>query len=170
MTERKRGSKVVGHSREYFIRQMLRSSWSPERVALWLEQRHPDETLSSDTIRSYRTNFLTPDEVLAPSGYEEALKRIDVKVDALQELYNAVEIQKRRMAYLLNLETQSSIALRDTRLEMEVLVKMLLAILDKEMDLGVRERRPEVFEQRVVDVEAYLSRVFKMREELEKNR
>lgn len=157
------GKKIKGSAVEGLIERMLLTGWSPAKVSVWLKQNRPDSYASADTIRAYRDNFIPKDRILPPSAYAQKIKEIDVMVDSLQELYNLVEVQKRRISLIIRTEDTSGITLPDARKEVELYRDLLVEICKLEMDLGVRRKIPiEIVEARF-DLDKMLERFIQRR-------
>jgi hypothetical protein len=122
---------------------MLKSGWSPARIAEWLEQNVPEEQqISEETIRDYVKTYLKADEILQPSYVEKKLKEINVSIDTLRELYNLIELQKQRLSLILRVEDDSNITLPDGHREVELLRDTILSAVELEMKLGIRKQAP----------------------------
>jgi hypothetical protein len=127
--KRQEGKMVLEHPLKDTIDRMLFSGWSPARVCNWLNKEHPelkDQNPSERTIRYYLDNHVEAKLVLPPSVYENSLKRLDISIDALQELYNLIEFQKRRMGYLIELEDTTKSCSPQTVHEKRLLKEMLV--------------------------------------------
>jgi len=144
-----KGKSILQHPDRSTIDRMLQTGWSPQKVHDWLFSRKK-ELVTAQTIASYRKNHIDAKLILDPSIYALKLKQLDVQIDSLQELYNLIEVQKRRLGYLIKVEDQSEIALPDTRDEIKVLRDTIIKTVELEMQLGIRSKAAfEVIEKRI---------------------
>lgn len=143
------GRSVLEHPDRSTIERMFLSGWSAEKIHHWLKSRNKVAP-AIDTLRAFRDKQISADKMLPPSVYALKLNQLDIQIDSLQELYNLLEIQKRRMGYLLDTEDKALITLPDTRKEMELLKNIIVDVIKLEMEMGIRERRPmELIEKKI---------------------
>jgi hypothetical protein len=135
------GRSLLSHPDKITIEQMICSGWTTTQIHQWLLDNEK-ELISEKVISDYRANYIKPKLILPASTYAKKLKQLDVKVNTLQELYNIIEIQKRRLGYYFDNETQYKSANPDTRKELEFLEKTIKDAIELEMDLGIRTKRP----------------------------
>lgn len=138
---------------------MILTGWAPLKIQNFLRHKYPeDESLwvSERTLYNYRTNFINLKMVLSPSEYATKIKELDVVIDTLQELYNNIEIQKRRVSLNLKIEDVNNVSLPDTRKEMELLHTMIANALQLEMKLGIRKAEPDRLEVRSMSLNELL--------------
>jgi len=162
-----RGQSVKKHPDLAIIKRMLLSGWRPPKIFDWLV-KHKKPTLSVKTLTNFRDNYLDVKQILPTSVYEEKLKEVDIFIDSLQELYNLIAMQKERIGYLLNIEDKSKIALPDTREELKILRDLLIKIVQLEMELGIRDKRPIEIIEKKFDMTEMLKEWLSIRETLEK--
>lgn len=156
-----KGLKTRDHPDADLITKMLMMGRSPKRIEEWLRHKYPDDKskwISERTLYSFRKNFINPKMVLPTSYYEEKIKELDCDIDALRELYNQIEIQKRRIAYNLKLEDKAEVSLPDTRKEMELLHTMLANAITLEMKLGIRREATKKIEVAHIDMNDLLEK------------
>lgn len=168
MTKKKKkslkGKTLLRHPERSTIDKMLLSGWIPLRVHEWLEMKGKD-VVSTTTLTHYRNNFLDAKMILPPSTYEKKIKQLDVQIDTLRELYNLIEIQKRRLGYLLESEESYKRNHPDTRQELQLLRDTIVKAIDLEMDLGIREKAAIEIHEKKFDMAELLRTVIKEREE-----
>ena len=144
-----KGKSLQKHPEIDMIERMIVTGWSPAKINEWLK-RTEKVPASANSIKNYRANYIKPRAILSPSIYALKLKQIDVYIDSLQELYNLIEIQKRRLGLALTEEHQSQVALPSTRKELELLKDTIVKTIELEMELGIKEKRPiEVIDKRI---------------------
>lgn len=144
-----RGATVLDHPDRATIEKMFLTGWTASKIHNWLVSREK-VPVSVQTLAHFRDNHIDAKLILPPSVYEQKLKHLDVQIDALQELYNLVEIQKRRLSYILKVEDDSRITLPDARDEMRLLKDTIVKVIQLEMELGIRDKRPmEIIEKRI---------------------
>lgn len=144
-----RGKSVLKHPDKMTIDKMLQTGWSPAKVHNWLISRQK-EKVSEKTLLHYRNNYIDSKSILPASVYHTKIKQLDVQIDSLQELYNLIEIQKRRIGHLLITEEQDKTAYPETRKEIELLKDTIIKTVQLEMELGIRDKRPiELIEKRI---------------------
>ena len=166
----KKGLKVTEHPDQNLIHRMLLSGWVPLKIESWLKERYPTDDskwICERTLLDYRKNFLNLNEGLPVSVYENRLKQIDVAVDTLQELYSAIEQQKRRMGWNLAIEDKNKVSLPDTREEMDLLYRMITKAVELEMRLGIRKESPAQLEVKQFSLEVFLTKYRQERKENE---
>ena len=148
-----RGKSVLEHPDKATIDKMLLSGWTISKVHEWLIN-HDKKEVSAQTLLQYRDNYIDPKLVLPPSIYHKRIKLLDCQVDALQELYNLMEIQKRRVGNFLEIEDIEQIANPDIRKELELLKDTIVKTIQLEMEMGIRDKRAiEIIEKKFDMVE-----------------
>lgn len=146
---RRRGRLVLEHPDRATIDRMFLTGWKPSKIHEWLVSRGKT-VISVRALAYYRDNHIDVKQILPPSVYEKKLQELDVQIDALQELYNLVEVLKRRLGYLLNLEDEAKVALPDTRKELNLLKDTIVKTIELEMEIGIRSKRPiEIVETKI---------------------
>lgn len=166
MTKKKKSQKgktVKRHPQIRTIDNMLLSGWPTRRVSFWLVTNGMDP-VSPQTLGYYRTNFLPSEMVLPPSVYEKKINQLDVQIDTLQELYNIIEIQKRRLEPLLNTEDQYGNTHPDTRHELLLLRDTIVKAIGLEMELGIRKKAAIEIHEKKFDMNEMLKEFIKQRE------
>lgn len=156
-----KGIKVKQHPDASLLEQMILSGWAPRKIEAWLKRKYPDDSkkqISERTLLSFRKNFIALNKGLPASYYATKLKELDIVIDSLQELYNAIEMQKRRVALNLQIEDNSNVALPDTRKEMELLAGMLAKSIELEMKLGIRKEEPQRLEVKSMNLDMLVTK------------
>ena len=147
----KKGKTVLKHPDKQLIDDLFYTGWSAQRISSWLKNMDK-EPVSEITLRHYRNNFLDKKKILSQSAYEKYIKGINVQVDSLQELYNLIEIQKRRIGITLVEELKLKTTTPETREEMKILKDTLVQCIKLEMDLGVRDKRAIEIKETRLDI------------------
>ncbi len=160
-----RGKSVLDHPDKLVIDKMLLSGWTISKVHEWLIS-HQKKEVSEQTLLHYRDNYIDPKLVLPPSIYHKKIKQLDCQIDSLQELYNLMEIQKRRIGHLLEQEDIDRIANPDTRKELELLKDTIVKTIQLEMELGIRDKRAIEIIEKKFDMTEMLKEYLRMRDPL----
>lgn len=167
MTKKKRksqkGKTVQRHPERRTIDRMLLSGWPPRRVSEWLVDSGKNP-VSVQTLGYYRNNFLDAKQILPTSTYEKKLNQLDIQIDTLRELYNIIELQKRRLAPLLETEDAHNRAHPDTRHEVQLLRDTIIKAIALEMQLGIREKAAIEIHEKKFDMAEMLKEFIKQRE------
>ena len=100
--------------------------------------------------------MIKPKLVLHPSAYDKIISRLDVHIDTLQELYNLIEILKRRLGPAIVEETKQKYLTPEVREDLKLLKETLIAVTKLEMDLGLKERRPIEITETSFNMTAFL--------------
>ena len=137
------------------IDRMLFTGWSTTKISDWLSYSGKFE-VTPLTLRHYRDNYLKPKLVLHPSAYDKIISRLDVHIDTLQELYNLIEILKRRLGPAIVEETKQKYLTPEVREDLKLLKETLIAVTKLEMDLGLKERRPIEITETSFNMTAFL--------------
>lgn len=159
-----KGKTILRHPERSTIDKMLLSGWSPSRIHEWLVEKGKD-TVSAPTLSHYRDNFLDAKMILPPSTYEKKLKQLSIQIDLLRELYNLIEIQKRRLGYLLESEESYKRTHPDTRQELQLLRDTIVKAIDLEMDLGIRKKAAIEIHEKKFDMAELLKQFMLVKEE-----
>lgn len=158
-----KGKTVKQHPDIRIIDRMLKSGWPPSRVSEWLGDMEK-KPVSTQTLGHYRDNFLDVKLILPASVYEKKLKQLNVQIDTLRELYNLIELQKRRLKPMLEYEEARNTTHPDMRLELQLLRDTIIKSIELEMSLGVREKAAIKIEETKFDMAEMLKSFIAERE------
>ena len=146
---RARRGKVQTSSFKEQIEEQLETS-SPAQVSKWLQDQ--GERISERTLRSYRNNIVGPKKALQRgalnSRYFEVLNG---KIDALQEFYRLTCIQIERLSRGVSLEESKTAPIGAVSREVDLLRRILLDIINLEVQLGIRKTGKEESNQALTD-------------------
>lgn len=161
-----KGKSITTHPERHIIDKMLLTGWSTTKVSDWLEYSGKP-MVSSLTLRNYRENYLEPKPILSESAYEKIIKRVDVHIDSLQELYNLIEILKRRLGPAIEEEMIHKTLTPEVREDLKLLKETLIKTLQLEMELCIRDRRPIEISETKLDITALLLEFASKEKEME---
>jgi len=134
-----RSGKVARSTHRMEIETKLRYGESPLAVSRWLAERR--EKISPRTLRDFRKKRIAPQLLLQASDYAPAHAHLNQRVNALNELYNAIVVQQNRLCLGLKQEMETKTLSSVTSANMKILFDLLTSTLDAEISLGLRMKQ-----------------------------
>jgi len=131
-----------------FYYDALRAGWSLRQLQRYAKN-HFDENISTDTFRRL-ANIIPKTQIIPQLIRDVTLKGIDAKIDCLQELQNAIELQKYRVSIARAYEERTRdtavipIFMKPVREEVQLLWTMLKELTNLQTNLGLLKSKNNI--------------------------
>jgi len=122
------------------VDEKLLSGESPTKVSEWLKVEKGVD-VGPHGVRNYLRKVIGPMRAFRGIYYKKMLIGLDTDVDALLELKRLAQVQMKRLSLGLQYEETKNTMISQVDKGLDVLRGVLNDILEKEMDLGIRERK-----------------------------
>lgn len=121
------------------INNKLLAGESPEKVSHWLKIER-NKNVGVHSVRDYWNKTHGPLSALRSTYYKRFTAGMAAKINALNELYLAAQVQMKRLGTGLELEQGKKTMLATVDKGLDLLRRICLDIITVEMDLGLRKR------------------------------
>jgi len=121
------------------VNERLVAGDSAAEVSEWL-RTEKGVIVSERAVRRYFRIAISPIKAMRGSYYAKITAGMKKKLDALEELYKAAQVQMKRLSIGLEIEQTKNTMLGPVDRGLDLLRRILLDIATLEMDLGIRRR------------------------------